>query len=190
MSGRRPRLLVGKQKRFVDVFACEEFNPLNTEFASRKKTHFLSDISFLDRFSTSTVISMEMAKNEIFSYCLFCFWNGNCWLCWHLFITVGCLFYYFFLISERSAMESLETLSRFLEHSKWFAPICEGATFAWRITTTSLSRTWSLFVLDERKSNRGVRMCRRSSQLKMQNSKRKNAGFSSCTPHVNCSKRK
>ena len=136
-------------------------------WAAKKKTHCLSNISFLDRFSASTVVSMEMAKNEIFSYCLFCFWNGNCWLFWHLFITVGCLFYYFFLISERSAMESLETLSRFLEHSKWFAPICEGATFAWRITTTSLSRTWNLFLLDERKSNRGVRMCRRSRQLKI-----------------------
>ena len=65
---------------------CYIFNPLNTEFRSRKKTHFLSNISFLDRFSASTVISIEMAKNEIFSYCLFCFWNGNCWLCWDLFI--------------------------------------------------------------------------------------------------------
>ena len=62
------------------------FNPLNTEFRSRKKTHFLSNISFLDRFSASTVISIEMAKNETFSYCLFCFWNGNCWLRWDLFI--------------------------------------------------------------------------------------------------------
>ena len=111
-----------------------------------------------------------MTKNEIFSYCLFCFWNGNCWLCLHLFInglSFFIIFIIFLLISERSAMQSLEPLSRFSEHSKWFAPICEGATFAWRITTTSLSRTWNLFLLDERKSNRGVRMCRRSSQLKI-----------------------
>ena len=73
---------------------CYIFNPLNTEFRSRKKTHFLSNISFLDGFSVSTVISMEMAKNEIFSYCLFCFWNGNCWLCWDLFIN-GLSFGYF-----------------------------------------------------------------------------------------------
>ena len=53
---------------------CYLFNPLNTEFRSReKKTQFLSIISFLDRFSASTVVSMEMAKNEIFSSCLFCF---------------------------------------------------------------------------------------------------------------------
>ena len=77
------------------------------------------------------------------------------------------LFLLFFLISERSAMQSLEPLSRFSEHSKWVAPICEGATFAWRITTTSFSRTWNLFLLDKRKLNRGVRMCRRNSQLKI-----------------------
>ena len=81
----------------------------------------------------------------------------------YLFIIFVC----FFLISERSAMESLEPLSRFSEHSKWFAAICEGATFAWRLTTTSLSHTWNLFSLDERKSNRGVRMFRCSSQLKI-----------------------
>ena len=58
------------------------FIPLNTEFRWwKKKTHFLSNMSFLDQFSASTVVSMEMAKNEIFIYCLFCFWNGNCWLC-------------------------------------------------------------------------------------------------------------
>ena len=110
-----------------------------------------------------------MAKNEIFSYRLVCFWNGNCWLCWHLFMNgLSFLFFLlFFLISGRRPMESLEPLFRFSEHSKRFAPICEGATFAWRITTTSLSRTWNLFLLDERKSNRGVRMCRRSSQRKI-----------------------
>ena len=77
------------------------------------------------------------------------------------------IFITFFLISERSAMESLEPLFRSSEHSEWFTAICEGATFSWRITTTSLSRTWNLFSVDERKSSRGVRMCRRSSQLKI-----------------------
>ena len=85
---------------------CYIFNPLNTEFRSRKKkkTHFLSNISFLDRFSASTVISMEMAKNEIFSYCLFCFWNGNCWLCWGLFINglfIVCIVFIFFTLKGR-----------------------------------------------------------------------------------------
>ena len=54
-----------------------------------------------------------------------------------------------------------------IEHSKWFAPICEGATFAWRLITSRVSRAWNLFLLDERKSNRGVQMCHGSSQLKI-----------------------
>ena len=74
---------------------CYIFNPLNTEFGSRKrKRNVFSNISFLDRFSASTVVSMEMAKNEIFSYCLFCFWNGNWWLCWDLFINSLCFGYF------------------------------------------------------------------------------------------------
>ena len=44
----------------------------------------------------------------------------------------------------------------FLEHSKWFAPICEGATFAWRLTTTRVSRTWNLFRADLTKGIRIV----------------------------------
>ena len=82
---------------------------------------------------------------------------------WSVFFIV---FIMIFLISE-SAPESLEASSSYSEHGKWFAPICEGATFAWSLTTTRLSRTWNLFLLDERKWNRGVRLCRRSSQLKI-----------------------
>ena len=137
---------------------CYIFNPLNTEFRS-EKTHFLSNVSFLDRFSTSTVISMEMAKNEIFSYCLFCFWNGNCWLCWEMVCLLD--------ISESGFEAPEPQFSYFDTLGKWFAPLCEGATFAWRFTTTKVSCTWNLFLLDERKSNRGVQMCRRSSQLKI-----------------------
>ena len=86
---------VGLELQWSLRLICYIFNSLNTEFRSRKKTHFLSNISFLDGFSVSTVISMEMAKNEIFSYCLFFFfWNGNCWLCWDLFIN-GLSFGYF-----------------------------------------------------------------------------------------------
>ena len=40
---------------------------------AKKKTQRLSNISFLDRISASTVVNMEMAKTEIFSYCLFGF---------------------------------------------------------------------------------------------------------------------
>ena len=82
---------------------------------------------------------------------------------WSVFFIV---FIMIFLISE-SALESLEAWSSYSGHSKWFAPTCEGATFAWSLTTTRLSRTWNLFLLDERKSNRGVRLRRRSSQLKI-----------------------
>ena len=42
---------------------CYIFNPLNTEFRSReKKRQFLSNVSFLDWFSASTVVSMEWLK--------------------------------------------------------------------------------------------------------------------------------
>ena len=61
---------------------CYIFKPLNTKFRSQKKRNLFPTFSFLDRFSASTEVSMEMAKNEIFSDSLFCFWNGNCWLCW------------------------------------------------------------------------------------------------------------
>ena len=108
------------------------FNPVNTEFRSEKNAFSFQHL-LLDRFSTSTEISMEMAK---------------------------------WLISQWSAMKLPEPPSLFSEHSKWFARICEGAKFAWR-TTASLSRTWNLFLLDERKSNRGIRMCCRNSQLKI-----------------------
>ena len=113
-----------------------------------------------------------MAKNEIFSYCLFCFWNGNCWFCWHRFINGLSVLYtvvIFFLISKRLVALEVNDLPSPLssELGKWFARICEGATFAWRLTTTRASRTWNLFLLDERKSNRGVRMCHRSSQLRV-----------------------
>ena len=54
---------------------CYIFNPLNTDFGSRKRkrSECPSNSSFLDRFSASTVVNMERAKNEIFSYCLFGF---------------------------------------------------------------------------------------------------------------------
>ena len=46
-------------------------------------------------------------------------------------------------------MKSIERPSlRFLERSKWFAPVCEGATFAWRLITTIVSRTCNLFRAD------------------------------------------
>ena len=45
-------------------------------WVAKKKTQCLSNISFLDRFSASTVVNMEMAKNEIFSYvCLVLKWK-------------------------------------------------------------------------------------------------------------------
>ena len=70
-------------------------------------------------------------------------------------------------ISE-SGFEAPEPHCSYFETlGKWFAPLCEGVTFAWRFTTTKVSCTWNLFLLDERKSNRGVQMCRRSSQLKI-----------------------
>ena len=111
-----------------------------------------------------------MAKSEIFSYCLFCFWNGNCWLCWDLFINNLPFFfgyYYYFLISEWREKEVPKPTPPSSDDGKWLAPICEGATFAWRLTTTRLLRTGNLFLLGERESNRGIRMCRRNSQLKI-----------------------
>ena len=59
-----------------------------------KKKHFLSNISFLDEFSASTVVSMEMAK------------NGNLQLLFVLFFEMDIvgyglsllLFYYFYFI--------------------------------------------------------------------------------------------
>ena len=123
----------------------------------KKKPQFLFTISFLDRFSASTVVSMEMAKNEIFSYCLFCFWNGNGWVMlrsvykWSVFCIV-----FIFLLSER-LMKSIEPPSlRFFGHGKWFAPIYEGATFAWRLITTRVSRTCNLFRADLTKGIRIV----------------------------------
>ena len=92
----------------------------------------------------------------------FVFWNGHCWL-WSVFLL---LLLFLFLISE-GELSSSESSSSSSEDGKWFAPICEGATFAWRFTTARVSRTWNVFLLDDRKSNRGVRMCRRSSQLKI-----------------------
>ena len=63
---------------------------ITTEF--RSFPHLL-----LDQFSTSTEVSMEVAKNEIFSYCLFCS------LKWKLLVMV-CLFdyyyYYYFLFQK------------------------------------------------------------------------------------------
>ena len=100
------------------------------------------------------------------SVTVFFFWNGNCWLCWGLFINgLSFALFSFFLLSE-GLMESFEPPLR-IKHSKWFAPICEGATFGWRLITTSVSRPCNLFLLDERKSNRGVQMCRGSSQPKV-----------------------
>ena len=74
-------------------------NPLDTEVRSRKKTHFLANVSFLDPFSASTEVSMEMAKNEIFSYCLFCF------LKWTLLVMV-CLFYFYYFFNFRRWIKS------------------------------------------------------------------------------------
>ena len=73
----------------------------------------------------------------------------------------------FFLISEIELIPP-ESFLCSSEDGKWFAPICEGATFASRFTTNSVSRTWNLFLFGERKSNRGVRMCLRSRQQKIQ----------------------
>ena len=82
---------------------CYIFNPLNTEFRSRKKKRiFFPTSPFWIGFPP--VLSMEMAKNEIFSYCLFCFWNGNCWLCWGLFINglfIVCIVFIFFTLKGR-----------------------------------------------------------------------------------------
>ena len=84
---------------------CYIFNPLNTEFRSRKKKNAFSfqHLLFGSVFRQYSNY-MEMAKNEIFSYCLFCFWNGNCWLCWGLFINglfIVCIVFIFFTLKGR-----------------------------------------------------------------------------------------
>ena len=53
-------------------------------------------MSFLDQFSASTVVSMEMAKNEIFIYCLFAFEMeivGYAKICLYL-VRLWCYFYF------------------------------------------------------------------------------------------------
>ena len=71
------------------------------------------------------------------------------------------------LISESAMSQLPEPPSFSSDHSKWFAPIRGGAAFAWTLTTTRVSRTWNIFLLDEGKLIRGVGVCRRNSQLKI-----------------------
>ena len=72
----------------------------------------------------------------------------------------------FFFISE-SQMDPPEPPFFSSEHGKWFAPMCNGATFPLRLTNTRVSGAWILFLLDDRKWNRSVRMYRPGSQLKI-----------------------
>ena len=83
----------------------------------------------MDLFSASTVISMEMAKTEIFSYVIVCFVFemenvGYPEICsvykWSVFFIV----FIVFIISESSRDSLKASSSRHLKRSKWFASIC------------------------------------------------------------------
>ena len=83
----------------------------------------------MDRFSASIVVSMEMAKNEIFSYFIVCFVFekeivGYAEICsvykWSVFF----ISFIFFLISESSMESPKFSPCRNLRRSKWFASIC------------------------------------------------------------------